>query len=176
VDDGTIAPLGEWYGRRKCPPSSTVSSWVWTAMSTKKPPPCADGAGPRKGKVSRPPRTPKTDVGRIAASARHGERDGHGTARTEGGSAVQPPSSVPRLLRSPRSGGYAAIAQETAHAGARKEAAGPRSEQSVTGDHSYIDIIPYQNGQQMMVDGVPTGVRMELKLGFASTIWMIRAG
>jgi len=54
---------------------------------------------------------------------RHGARDGSGTARTAGGSAVPPPSSVPCLLRPPGSGGYAAIAQETAHAGAYEEAA-----------------------------------------------------
>jgi IS605 OrfB family transposase len=53
---------------------------------------------------------------------RHGARDGPGTARTEGGSAVRPPSSVPCLLRPPTSGGYAASTPETAHAGAHKEA------------------------------------------------------
>jgi IS605 OrfB family transposase len=54
---------------------------------------------------------------------RHGARNGSGTARTAGGSAVQPPSSVPCFLRPPTSGGYAAGTPETAHAGAHKEAA-----------------------------------------------------
>ena len=53
---------------------------------------------------------------------RHGVRDGSGTARTAGGSAAPPPSSVPCFLRPPASGGYAASTQETAHAGAHKEA------------------------------------------------------
>lgn len=54
---------------------------------------------------------------------RHGARDGFGTTRTAGGSAVLLPSSVPWPLRPPASGGYAASTWETAHAGASKEAA-----------------------------------------------------
>lgn len=54
---------------------------------------------------------------------RHGARDGSGTARTAGGSAVQPPSRVPCFLRPSTSGGYAASTPGTAHARAHKEAA-----------------------------------------------------
>ena len=77
--------------------------------------------GPRGAGVSRSQDAGNGD-GPHSHPERHGARDGLGTARTAGGSAVRPPSSVPCLLRSPTSGGYAASTPETAHAGAHKEA------------------------------------------------------
>lgn len=93
------------------------------SVEQEKPHPRLVWGGSPKGEGVLVPQEVENECRPHAELERHGEQDGHGTARGRPHGAACAPTGIPRFLRF-GGGGYAASTPETAHAGVPKEAAG----------------------------------------------------